>query len=117
MRLPKLKFSVRPSDPLVYLRLSIMAITALILAGLCFVLYRDFYQTIVQAETVLVLKQEVALKDVAMGLFQKVRSINDYKLSPTAPGAVFDPFQAPKTDLNALAEINATTTPEAVDNQ
>jgi|GEM_PF-2061352 len=112
MRLPKLKFSVRPSDPLIYLRLSIMIITAMIMAGLCFVLYRDFYQTIVQAETVLVLKQEVALKDIELDLFQKVRAVHSYKQSSLLSDTIFDPFDSAVT--TALPEAAATTTPPVV---
>lgn len=118
MHLPKLKFNIRPSNPLIYLRLSILAITTLIMGGLCFVLYRDFYQTIVQAETVLVLKQEVALKDIEIDLFHKVRSINDYKLSSLLPDVIFDPFASDKTVIlpDVFPTNVATTTPPIVNN-
>src|SRR3989338_9660541 len=104
MHLPKLKFSVRPADPVVYLRLSILAFSTIIAAGLLFVLYHDFYQTIVQAETVLVLKQEVALKDVAMELFNKVKDLNTYKQSALLPGIIPDPFAS---EYNSAPETSA----------
>ena len=107
--LPKLKFSIRSTDPLVYLRLAIMTIITFVVAGLCFVLYRDFYQTIVQAETVLVLKQEVAMKDIEIELFQKVQAIHDYKQLPLLPSPAPDPFG---TDKIIIAPQPAVPAPE-----
>lgn len=116
MHFLKLKFNVRPADPLVYLRLSILIIVIAIAAGLFLVLYYDFYQTIVQAETVLVLKQEVALKDLNLELFNKVKALNDYKQTPMLPNPLPDPFAstpvvAPIENVAAVA----TTTPAISD--
>lgn len=78
--------------PLVWARLAIMSAVSIILIGLAFFLYRDFYQTIIQAETVLVLKREVALKDIEMELFKRVKYVNDYKIKNVLPRPVPDVF-------------------------
>ncbi|MEK7165114.1 MAG: hypothetical protein AAB779_04150 [Patescibacteria group bacterium] len=79
-------------SPLVWARLTIMSAVSLILISLLFFLYRDFYQTIIQAETVLVLKREVALRDIEMNLFQRVKYINDLKIKNILPADVPDAF-------------------------
>lgn len=84
-------------SPLLWARLSIMSAVSVILIGLIFFLYHDFYQTIVQAETVLVLKREVALKDIEMELFRRVKYVNDYKVKNALPNPLSDVFgTAPK---------------------
>ena len=78
--------------PFLWTRLIIMSLVSLILASLLLFLYRDFYQTIIQSETVLVLKREVALKDIEMALFQRVKQIHDYKIKNILPGKTADVF-------------------------
>ena len=85
--------------PLLRARLAIMSAVSIILIGLIFFLYRDFYQTIIQAETVLVLKREVALKDIEMELFKRVKYVNDYKINNTLSGAIIDVFGAAPAPL------------------
>lgn len=87
----KIKTKIEIS-PLLWAKLSIMSVVSIILIGLVFFLYRDFYQTIVQAETVLVLKREVALKDIEMELFKRVKYVNDYKITNVLPSPLSDVF-------------------------
>lgn len=78
--------------PLVWARLIIMSVSSLLLIGLLFFLYQDFYQTIIQAEAVLVLKREVALRDIEMDLFRRVQAVHEYKIGNRLPVALTDVF-------------------------
>ena len=80
------------TDAFILMRLALLVILTAITTGLSFVLYRDFYQTIVQAETVLVLKQEVALKDLDLELFRQVQKVHNYKTTSQLPDPIPDPF-------------------------
>lgn len=97
--------------PLLFARLAIMSTVSLILIGLLFFLYRDFYQTIIQAETVIVLKREVALRDIEMELFQRVKYVNDYKITNILPVGVKDVFSAAAVNLEPSAPAATTTAP------
>lgn len=78
---------------MVYLKLGIMATIALILLALSLFLYGEFYQTIVQARAVLVLKQEVALEDVELEAFNRVQALHEYKQSKILPAVLPNPFE------------------------
>lgn len=116
MAILKLKFNLKSTDPLALLRLVMLGAITLVIGGLCFFLYRDFYQTIVQAEAVLVLKKEVALQDVELDLFRKVQSWHSYKQTSLLPESLSDPFASTKAIAPPLEAV-ATTTPTTVDNQ
>ncbi len=103
MNLFKISLKNQTTDAFILMRLALLVILTAIAAGLIFVLYRDFYQTIVQAETVLVLKQEVALKDLDMDLFRKVQKVHNYKTASQLPNPIPDPF--------ATNQTAATSTP------
>lgn len=92
MNLFKISLKQQRADVYIWMRLGLLVILTALAAGLVFVLYRDFYQTIVQAETVLVLKQEVALKDLNLDLFRKVQKIHSYKITSQLPDPIPDPF-------------------------
>lgn len=55
-------------------------------------LYRDFYETVVQAEAVIVLKKEVALKDIDMPGFEQAARIETKKHQRTLPARLPDIF-------------------------
>ena len=102
--------------PLLFARLVIMAAVSLILIGLLFFLYRDFYQTISQAETVIVLKREVALKDIEMELFKRVKYVNDRKITNILPAHIVDVFSASGPIASPPPAPAATTTPPLLNN-
>lgn len=81
-------------DALPAIRLGVTVFIAVAMACVFIFLYRNFYQTIVQAREVIVLKQEVALEDVDLDLFNRVRAVDTYKRQNTLPQSVADPFNA-----------------------
>ncbi len=79
-----------------YAKMSIIGlISVMILILMCF-LYNEFYKTIIQAKTVMVLKEEVALEDVEMQIFNATRDINNYKQTSILPENIKDPFYTGK---------------------
>ncbi|MBI2050726.1 MAG: hypothetical protein HYT31_02880 [Parcubacteria group bacterium] len=80
-------------DKLHAVRLGVITVIALLLASVLVFLYRDFYQTIVQAKQVIVLKQEVALENIDLKLWNSVSAIHKYKIAPQAAGPIADPFK------------------------
>lgn len=98
MNIFHLKFNRRPSDAYWYFRLTALVIVTAIAVGLFIILYRDFYQTIVQAESVLVLRREVALKDIDLELFRKVKGVDDNKRKSILPPVIPDPFATAKAE-------------------
>lgn len=89
----KSKSARHRSDTITYAKLGILTTITLIVVGLTYFLYGEFYQTIVQARTVLVLKQEVALEDVELEAFNRVRAVHQYKQSNILPSVIPDPFR------------------------
>ena len=70
-----------------------MVLAALLsLSYLAAFLYRDFYETIVQAEAVLVLKKEVSLKDIELEKYQRAEQVEKKKHENSLPAAVPDIF-------------------------
>lgn len=81
-------------DKLHAVRLGVITVIAVMLASVLAFLYRDFYQTIIQAKAVIVLKQEVALENINLKLWNSVRLIHAYKTAPALLGGVAaDPFK------------------------
>ena len=96
MKLPFLskqkKVPTEPIDNIVKIRIGVISLVGIIMALLLIFLYRDFYQTIVQARIVIVLKQEVSLKNIDLVLFRRVFRAHSYKTSPELPEVIYDPF-------------------------
>jgi len=92
-----------------YFKLFVMIIITLTVAWFTWFMYRDFYQTLIQAQTVLVLKQEVALEDVDLPLFKMTHTVNEYKRSDALTQPVADPFKT------SAVETIAEPTPNEVD--
>ena len=93
MHIPKFTFS--PSsliDNIKIIRIIIIAITTAIIALFLIFLYNDFYQTIVQAKIVVVLRQEVAVENIDIKRFNQILSKHDYKTTQLIPIVVPDPF-------------------------
>lgn len=74
-------------------RLGVIAAIGAIVAAMLVFLYRDFYQTIVQARVVIVLKQEVALENIDLKLFDRVQQVHEYKITPLITEPIADPFK------------------------
>lgn len=82
------------SNKLVWIEL-IMVLTSLtLLAYLAAFLYRDFYETVVQAEAVLVLKKEVSLKNIELEKYQRAEQVEKKKHENGLPAAAPDIFAA-----------------------
>ncbi len=79
-------------DKLHAVRLGVITVIAAMLAAVLVFLYRDFYQTIIQAKAVIVLKQEVALENINLTLYNSVSAIHEYKIAPRTSGIIADPF-------------------------
>lgn len=80
------------SNKLVWVELAIVMASLTLLFYLAAFLYRDFYETIVQAEAVLVLKKEVSLKDVELEEYQTLEQIEKKKHEDAMPGPAPDIF-------------------------
>ena len=81
-------------------RISTIAVIVLLLALLAVFLYRDFYQTIIQAKVVIVLKQEVALEDINIKTFKEVLKVHTYKISPGIKNYINDPFNTTRANVD-----------------
>src|SRR3989338_6536513 len=81
-------------DRLHAVRLCVITLIAVMLASVLVFLYRDFYQTIIQAKAVIVLKQEVALENIDLKLADRVSEIHAYKITPIIRDPIADPFKS-----------------------
>jgi len=52
--------------------LTIIVISVVVIAIVTLFLYKNFYQTIIQSEEILVLRKEVAIEDINMSKFEKI---------------------------------------------
>lgn len=115
----KPKLARTHADVIAYIKLGILSTITLIMIGLTYFLYGEFYQTIVQARAVLVLKQEVALEDVELEAFNRARALHEYKKSQTLPAVVPDPFRtagttpAPESAPPPTPETTSPSAPES----
>jgi len=98
----------RDLDKLHAVRLAVITVIALMLAGTLAFLYSNFYQTIIQARAVIVLKQEVALENIDLTLWNRVRAIHEYKIAPRESTFIADPFKTVPLPA-ALPEPNPET--------
>jgi len=96
-----------------YSKLVIMTIVTLTIAWFSWFLYSDFYQTIIQAQTVLILKQEVAMKDIEKNLFDHAHQTHEYKRSQAVEFPIPDPFN---TASAAPQKETASPKPDSIDN-
>ncbi|MAG28692.1 hypothetical protein CL632_00900 [bacterium] len=92
----KKKLPKDPADNLMKIRIAAISFIGAILAFLIIFLYKDFYQTLVQARIVVVLKQEVSLENIDLVLFRKVFEKHSFKTSPSLPENIPDPFKSAK---------------------
>lgn len=93
MRFTNLKFNFSSLiDNIKIIRIIIIAIITAIIALFSIFLYNDFYQTIVQAKIVVVLRQEVAVENIDIKRFNQILSKHDYKTTELIPIVIPDPF-------------------------
>ncbi len=90
----KKKVFTHTEDPVSKLRFGITIASFLLVTILFIFLYRNFYQTIVQARLVIVLQQEVALQNVDIKAYNAVYAQHQFKQSYTLPPIIADPFNA-----------------------
>jgi hypothetical protein len=96
MKIPFIKKrSYEEFDTFAKIRFTISFIVVFLLLILMIFLYRDFYRTIVQANEVIVLKQEVALQNIDLTVFNSIFSLHTYKRKEILPEIIPNPF---KTD-------------------
>ena len=81
-------------DTLQAARLGVAFAVSVLMALSLIFLYRDFYQTIIQARAVIVLKQEVALENIDLALADRVSEIHAYKITPIIREPIADPFKS-----------------------
>jgi len=74
------------------IRLCISIIVLFLLLILVLFLYKDFYRTIIQANEVVVLKQEVAMESIDLKKFNQVFSVHTYKRKKILPEIIPNPF-------------------------
>jgi len=75
-------------------RITTTVLITAVFAFVVFFLYQNFYQTIVQANIVIVLKNQVSLQSIDTDAFKRAFSVHTYKQSPLLPVAAPDPFGA-----------------------
>lgn len=119
--LQKKKTAASPPDELDKLhavRLGVITVIAVMLASVLAFLYRDFYQTIIQAKAVIVLKQEVALENIDLKLWNSVRLIHAYKTAPALLGGVaVDPFKTVPIPEEPPASADAPEEPQGTEEE
>ncbi len=86
------KFKIKP--PLLLTQWLLAAAIIVIAAQVSLFWYRHFYQTITQAEVILVLSREVALSDIDTEKFNQVLKIHNFKITSVLPTAIKDPFKS-----------------------
>src|SRR3989338_2267906 len=89
-------------DRLHAVRLCVITLIAVMLASVLVFLYRDFYQTIIQAKAVIVLKQEVAMENIDLKLYNSLSAIHAYKTAPGITRPIADPFRTIPVPVAAL---------------
>lgn len=92
--------------PLLLARTGILVFVLISAMFLLLFLYKSFYQTIVYANEVIILKQEVALEDIDLNEFNRIFETHEYKITPILGKNIPDPFYtenyiAPKEDETA----------------
>ncbi|MBI1961610.1 MAG: hypothetical protein HYS45_02820 [Parcubacteria group bacterium] len=75
-------------------RLGVISAVSVLMALSLVFLYRNFYQTIIQARAVIVLKQEVALENIDLALASRVAAIHGYKITAIIREPIPDPFKS-----------------------
>jgi hypothetical protein len=111
MKLPfklqlKKRTKYKEADTFIRVRLSIMGFVAIMLLILVVFIYRDFYRTIVQANEVIVLKQEVALQNIDIIKFNALFATHQYKRTNILPEEIYDPFNTDKIEIENLIDEN-----------
>lgn len=89
-KLPKISF--RNYGALVWAKVSVLLFFGISLILLIMFLYKDFYQTIVHANEVIVLKQEVSLENIDLVKFNKILTTHNYKINSILGQNIEDPF-------------------------
>ena len=84
------KFKI--TNPIAILEWILLALLTTVIAGLLIFWHRYFYQSIVQAEIILVLSKEVALRDIDLEKFNKVLAAHEFKTGNLLPKNISNPF-------------------------
>jgi len=93
MKIPFLKNkNYEEFDNFTKIRLCVSTIVLALLLVLALFLYKDFYRTIVQANEVIILKQEVALESINLKIFNQAFLVHNYKQKNMLPKNIVDPF-------------------------
>jgi len=72
--------------------IAILSVGSLFLVVLVF-LYKNFYQTIIQANVVILLKNEVALQSIDINKFNAAYNKHQFKKTNLLPDILPDPFK------------------------
>ena len=102
-----LKLNIQKINIYFYILTAIATIAALVLMSIF--LYKNFYQTITQSETILILRQKVAPQTVNMDKFNKIMERIEKKNKIRELSGINDPFsygEQSKQIPNAEDEIN-----------
>ena len=84
--------AMRRMDSRAKFRMATSVLMVAVFASVIFFLYQNFYQTIVQANIVVVLKNQVSLQSIDIEAFNRALAVHTYKQSRLVPDAVSDPF-------------------------
>ena len=84
------KFKI--TNPVALLEWILLALLVVALTALLLFWHRNFYQTITQAEIILVLSKEGALQDIELEKFERVLRVHEFKTSKLLPEKISDPF-------------------------
>ena len=87
------KIKIKFSNPLLVLQLVLVAIIIIVVGSLGIFLRKHFYDTITQAETILVLSKEVAFADIDTNKFKSVLNMNEAKRKSILPEIIYNPFK------------------------
>jgi len=84
--------NIKNLNPFILAKIFIVGFILISLIFLTIFLYKDFYQTIIYAKEVTLLKQEVSVENIDIEKFNKVLKTHNYKITSIIEKNINDPF-------------------------
>jgi len=88
-----MKISLPKISPISITRISVLGLSLAITTVIGLFLYFDFYKTIIYAQDVVILKQDVLVDDIDIEKFNSVYKTHQYKIKSVISSTVYDPFE------------------------
>jgi len=87
-----MKISFPKISPISIARISVLGLSLTITTVIGLFLYFDFYKTMIYAQDVVILKQDVLVDDIDIQKFNSVYKTHQYKIKSAVSSTIYDPF-------------------------